>query len=213
MKLQELKFLMARIDACRFCSDYICGRHQDALRFLQRGSWLQRQFTSNDKLLFLYKDDDPLVVLWKRVDSRYQWDFIHTHVCYSYRTKNYPHSIESTGDLLLEIALESHWVFEDDLKKLIPLPFAKISVSGYRDPHADYWEVVELGGWDWGDEAEFRQGLLTFIEDWTETLTLPEVGEVRVFVRELYEPVEGVVARGFFMHIPGTDIINILSLS
>jgi len=207
MRIEALEFLIARVKACSNCQESICHRHEEVLRFLMSSGWF-KAVTYNGKLLFLQRiDEPPLVALWKREDGRYQFDFIHTHVCYSYRTHSFP-SLASTGDLLLKVAMEDYWIHEDQLKQLVPLPFQKISVSGYRDPHSDYcWTISSR----WGDPT-WREELESFIESWAETLTLPEVGEVRVFARELYGPLEGATARGFFMHIPGTDIISSLKI-
>jgi len=197
--------ILERIRECNRCGDYewdkICTRHQTALSILLNPHFYHFQ---NHENLFLYYNEDNFlsdyIVVWRTKKGRYQVDVISTTVCYSYRTVGYPESLQSTGDILLErFASDDPYTVAMHLEKLIPLPFGKISVSGYRDPHSDYDETVL------GPPQEEAEQIQTWKDLWTVKIDI-NGQTMPVFVRGLYGEYEGKLAKGFFMHIPGRGI-------
>jgi len=179
-----LERLLQRVRDCVYCEKDVCPRHSEALRFLlQYHVFFLEEFSN----LFIESRADPRVFIWRGEDERLQIDVVHSHVCFTYRTVG---GLASTGDIMLRHLLnQSPWL-EKDLEKLAPLPFEKISVSGYRQPHSDFVSGYGLGHY----VAKIQIGNKEF----------------PMFQRELYGKTEGVIARGFFIHIPGNGVFSSL---
>jgi len=187
--------LASRIRECQFCQpNLLCERHAEALGLLADiigrkvyvpiGTGVP-QIWETKLFLGLMRLDHPLTILFRNKNNELQIDVVKTHKCFSFRCRK-----GSTGKILLDAFLFYYPQAKEVVQGLKRTPFLKISVPGYRAPHSDYDTIGDLS--DWVVEVEI------------------DGEKIPVFERELYGEVEGIIAQGLYMHIPGREVISAL---